>query len=206
VLTRLPNVTDSPSFWQRLSAQSGHLAFDIGANIGQAAALLASRFATVVSFEPCAEAVTILMTETAPNVVVLPVAVSDRNGTVELDETANSIQSGQLTTGTRLGWGEIIGHRTVESVTVDQAAAKWGWPQLVKVDTEGHEVRVLQGAASVLRRHRTVWLIEVHGREHEGPLTDLLDGYRVDRIDHDYLHGNPDSADHFYLEAIPDAA
>jgi hypothetical protein len=67
-------------------------------------------------------------------------------------------------------------------------------------------VRVLQGAASVLRRHRTVWLIEVHGREHEGPLTELLDGYRVDRIDHDYLHGNPDSADHFYLEAIPDAA
>lgn len=201
-MLRLPEVTDAPSFWAVLAEQSGELAFDVGANIGQAAHVLAPRFARVVSFEPCTEAAAVLRDEAAPNVTVVAAAVSAREGSVTLDETANSIGSGQLTTGSRLGWGEIVGHRTVPATTLDKAAHLYGMPDLVKVDTEGHELRVLEGATGLLAARCARWLIEVHAAEHETPLRGLLDGYQVRRIEHDFLGGH-DRADHYYLEGTP---
>jgi FkbM family methyltransferase len=206
MLTRLPDVTDAATFWQMLSNSHGHSAFDIGANVGQAAAVLAPHFKHVYSFEPCAEALAVLMVEAPMNVVVIPQAVSSQAGTLELDETAESIKSGQLTTGTGLGWGPVVGHRTVEATTVDAACARFGvTPDLVKIDTEGHEVKVLEGAPILIKGRHTCWLIEVHSREFETPIRDLLKGYVVDRVEHDILvHTcNPQQADHFYLRALP---
>jgi FkbM family methyltransferase len=197
---RLPDVTDAPTFWGLLGSFSGDLAFDVGANIGQAARVLAPRFARVVSFEPCEESVSVLEAEKPANVEVWPVAVSSVAGEVELDECASSIRTGQLTTGTGLGWGPIIGSRLVPSTTLDEAVAHMGVPDLVKVDTEGHEVQVLEGGPGLIGERRSVLLIEVHDQLNEAPIRRLLDGWRVERIGHDYLPGEPD---HFYLRCEP---
>lgn len=202
-MLRLPDVTDAPSFWAVLAHQRGRVAFDVGANIGQAAAALAPNFERVISFEPCDESATILRSLAAPNVTVVAAAVSAHVGAVRLDETANSIRTGQLTTGSKLGWGDVIGSREVDATTLDQATGVYGTPDLVKVDVEGHELQVLDGAPLLLAARSATWLIEVHDRTHETPLLDMLDGYRTRRIDHDYLIGHPDAADHFYLEAVP---
>lgn len=203
-MRRLPSATDAPAFAALLAAAKGRNAFDIGANTGQAAAVLAANFKHVYSFEPCAESLAILMVESPLNVVVVPQAVTDHLGSLILTETENAIATGQLTTGTGLGWGKVVGERTVDCTTVDHACTQFHVePDLVKVDTEGHEVQVLQGAAALIRRRHARWLIEVHHRDNEKPIRELLDGYTITRIDHDYLHGHDMAADHFYLEGCP---
>ena len=203
-MRRLPDSTDAPSFAALIAAAKGNCVFDVGANIGQAAAVFARSFKHVYSFEPCKESVTILMVETPMNVVVIPKAVTDHLGTVTLTETENAIATGQLTTGTGLGWGPVVGERQVDAITLDHACTQFKTePDLVKVDTEGHEVQVLKGSKALIRRGHAVWLIEVHARENEDELRDLLDGYRIERIDHDYLVGSEQGRDHFYLRAVP---
>ena len=202
-MNRLPAVTDAPSYWQLISSQHGRLAFDIGANIGQAARVLAANFERVVSFEPCTESLAVLAAEAPANVWVSDLAVSASAGPVELDETEHAIATGQLTTGSHLGWGPVTGRRTVQATTVDDQTGQWGVPDLVKVDTEGHEPAVLRGATATLRERRTVWLVEVHDRSDEQPILEAFAGYRVRRWDHDYLLGSDQAADHFYLHAVP---
>lgn len=203
-MQRLPASTDAPSFAALLALQAGRNVFDIGANIGQAAAVFAPNFKHVYSFEPCREALAILMVEAPMNVVVIPKAVSDHGGQVTLTETEHAIETGQLTTGTGLGWGKVIGERIVDCTTVDQACEHFHVePDLVKVDTEGHEVKVLRGAKGLIGRRHATWLIEVHDRANEEPIRLMLDGYDVARIDHDYLRGSEQGLDHFYLRAVP---
>lgn len=205
-MQRLPESTDAPSFEMLLHEQKGVLAFDVGANIGQAARILAPHFERVISFEPCAESNTILITEAPFNVHVEPLAVSNHTGQCELDETENSIKWGQLTTGNRLGWGNIIGRRTVPCVTLDQYRmnTRCPAPDLVKVDVEGHEVKVVQGAVYLISLKRAVWLIEIHDREFLEPILKCFkDGYKTRVIPHDWLLGSEQRFDHFYMEATP---
>lgn len=203
-MDRLPEITDAMSFWTVLAAQAGDVAFDVGANIGQAAHLMAPHFGRVFSYEPCQEALAILMVEAPPNVTVVPKALSNQAGGVDLDETENSIRTGQLTTGTGLGWGRIVGQRRVESTTLDGEVDRLGVvPDVVKVDTEGHEVRVLLGAKQTIALRRTTWLLEVHSRHNEDQVYGLLDGYRVERVDHEALVGREMGRDHFYVVARP---
>jgi FkbM family methyltransferase len=200
---RLPDVTDPPTFWDLLSSQHGVLAFDVGANIGQAANVLAKNFDRVVSFEPCAESLAILTTEAPANVTVAPFALSDEEGKILLTEAANSLPHGMLTTGDHVRWGPVRGQRWVEAIKLDRATARWGIPDLIKIDTEGHELQVLKGAPTTLRARRTKWLIEVHYRQHAEKIFDLLSAYQVRRIEHDILKGTEDGFDHFYIEALP---
>ena len=187
-------MTDTAEFCARLAAQSGRLAFDVGANIGQAALVLAARFARVVSFEPALETVVELDRTRPDNVTIVPAAVSHADGLVALDETADGIRHGMLTSGEHPRWGAWLARRVVPAVTVDTAVVWFGPPDVVKVDTEGHELAVLDGAPRLIADRSAVWLVEVHY-----PLEDrvrkVFDGYR--------LTVYPHQPDHFYMEASP---
>lgn len=54
------------------------------------------------------------------------------------------------------------GSVVVESVTVDELARRYGDPDVVFVDVEGAEARVLAGARQTLSRAGTDWYVEVH--------------------------------------------
>lgn len=198
-MDRLPAVTDSPNAWAMLDQYDGALAFDVGANIGQAAAVLSKHFERVVSFEPCEESAFVLRGEKPSNVEVWPVALSDHDGEVVLDETLNSIKTGQLTTGTGLGWGPIVGERSVYCMTIDTVVAQVGAPDLVKVDTEGHEVQVLRGAKGLISARGTVFLVEVHSHWNEAPIRRMFDGWKVETVRHQFT----DDPNHFYLRVEP---
>lgn len=197
-------LTDSPSWWDVLSGLHGQLMFDIGANVGQAATLFAKSFDRVVSCEPCAEAYEILAERVPENVTVLEHAVSDHTGTVTLAVNSGSIRTGQLTSGEcsepAMGWGEVVGWRTVPAVTVDEMVRTFGIPDHVKVDTEGHELAVLAGASLLIARRETAWYIEVHSRRFASALRDHFAGYRVTFVDHDYA---PAPFDNYYMRAVP---
>jgi FkbM family methyltransferase len=57
----------------------------------------------------------------------------------------------------------------VETSTLDAFWKSIGDPELacIKIDTEGHEFPVLQGAVETLKRHRPVLLVEIEQRHHK---------------------------------------
>jgi FkbM family methyltransferase len=194
---------DPPQLAELLSGFSGLLAFDVGANTGATAALLAQRFAHVVALEPCVESYEQLSSLDAANVTARQLAVSDRPGVLDLVVQADPIRSGQLTTeGTRDAWGEIMGHRYVPATTVDALTAQHGDPDLLKVDVEGHELRVLQSALRTLHMVRPALFIEVHSARLGQEIRSLLADWYPDlrRVDETrYTPGEWGHENHFWL-------
>lgn len=198
-MIRLADHQDMRAAWDALGSFRGELAFNIGANIGQAANVLAPNFTRVVSFEPCQESYEVLAAESARNVTAVPLAVTDHDGTVALTESAYSITTGQLTTGGGLAWGEKVGEREVACATVDSLVAAYGVPELIQVDTEGHEVLVVQGAVQTIAEHHPDLLIEVHRKEHEGQIRSLCDGYTWQALHYEDRRDQMTNFDHFWL-------
>jgi FkbM family methyltransferase len=194
---------DPPQLAELLAGYSGRLAFDVGANTGVTAALLAQRFAHVVALEPCRESFEQLATLDVANVTARQLAVSDRGGVLELAVQADPIRTGQLTTeGTRDAWGEIMGHRYVPATTVDALTAQHGDPDLLKIDVEGHELRALQGAARTLARARPALFIECHAADLGERIATMLRVWYPDlrRVDHPgYTPGEWGHENHFWL-------
>ena len=133
-----------------LFSLSGDVYVDVGANVGQYVVPLAKRFRTVVAVEPNPVAVEILQRNLAKNrltnVRIISKAISSNRGYVLLNE-------GQYLTT----WGlDQIGARNVrvESITIDDLLGEFEQVDLMKVDIEGQESRVLLAAQSLVKvRH-----------------------------------------------------
>ena len=203
----LTQATDPPVWEARLEALTGRLAFDIGANGGNVTRAFAAHFEKVVSIEPCAESFAQLEATAAENVTPIQMAVSAKTGTVTLQESALSIASGQLTSpGPTLDWGDVIGYREVPATTVDDLAYLYGWPDVVKIDTEGHEAEVLRGAPETLARRETAWYLEIHSKDLGVECASILidAGYVLQLVRHPFYHRlhNPGLyTGHYYLAA-----
>jgi FkbM family methyltransferase len=144
----------------------GEAMLDIGANIGTTSiprAVLGD-FARIYAAEPEPDNFHCLVANVLANGVA---------GLVCPDRVAVSSQPGTMSLRRASGMGghhllaEPGGHdtATVEVVTVDTWLARLGADldaiRFVKVDTQGWDVRVLEGAQALLARRRAVWQIEV---------------------------------------------
>jgi FkbM family methyltransferase len=188
--------TDPPEIeaelWRGLK---GTLAFDVGARQGENIPHLAGAgFTQIVAVEPDEACVRALGNRFGRQCAIIAAAVSDHDGTVELAEvtTHNLGQVPTLVTAGTSGmewapadWGTAP-KREVPCVTLDSLAAEHGTPDLVVVDTEGHEAKILQGAAKILAKGTTNWLIEFHGEDLRAQCIALLleAGLRVRTIRH----------------------
>lgn len=139
----------------------GDVIFDVGAHVGFYS-LLASRLAgpdgRVIAFEPLARNVELLERHLtynqASNVVVMKAAVAERSGQGRFDA------NGDPSMGALADEGDPI-----DLVSIDDLVERGELPppRLVKIDVEGAESRVLQGAAATLAKHRPVILLAAHG-------------------------------------------
>jgi FkbM family methyltransferase len=142
--------------------ESGDVVYDVGASHGYYAILAATQAGpdgTVVAFEPYDRVLASLRSNVERGagdtpVAVSPVAVGDR-ATVSRLELAGNNPRIDLST-------EVDGG--VETTTIDEEAGERP-PDVVKIDTEGTEAQVIEGATSTLERHRPRLLVEVHDRE-----------------------------------------
>lgn len=167
--------------------------YDVGANIG-VYSLWADRLVgasgTVVAFEPVPATrswLEMLIDQNGADVTVVPVAVSDHQGTVTIEtmptasgrsrirpaaaEAADPLASGlgghqpAAAAPDRVAvdsspFAAAVGLVTVDTRTLDDVSADFPWPTLVKIDVEGHELSVFCGMEAVLREAQPAVVFE----------------------------------------------
>lgn len=142
--------------------KEGAALVDIGANVGLFACYARSKGHDVLAVEPQPRNVQLLLRNLRLNkldVEVLPIALADKVGVLPL-------YGGGQGASLSKGWGGMTAtYSTLVSVsTLDHILAGRfvGQSVLVKLDVEGHEKQVLQGATKTLARADVAWLVE-HG-------------------------------------------
>jgi FkbM family methyltransferase len=167
-----PAAIDPPEVWPQLWKDvTGTVGYDIGANCGQTIPVMLERFKQVYAFEPAEECWSYL-NDIDGNLTWLPIGLSDTDDNVDLICLPDKIDTGQLVTAGTHGmeWnpdrpGAQI--RTIICRTIDTLILRGETlpPDFMKIDVEGHELRVLFGARQTLAVHRPELLVEFHSQQ-----------------------------------------
>jgi FkbM family methyltransferase len=156
--------------------QSQMVVYDIGANVGfysLLAAHLTGPEGKVYAFEPLHRNVEFIRRHAAlnrcENIEVFEAAVSDRAGEAFFDPGV-SIATGHLSEN---------GTISVRQVCLDDLLAEGSIapPNALKVDVEGAEYAVFQGAKKTIEAHRPLIFLDTHGRDVHALTIELLAGY-----------------------------
>lgn len=181
-ITNLPNLFHR-AVYRTPRAPGDGVILDVGANIGLAAAWFAREYPgrSIHCFEPLEENARMVRLN-CPAAALRTVAVGREPGSVELSVDRDAVMASTIP------WDRAVARRTLEVVTLDDyiAAQRIGRVALLKIDTEGMELDVLDGARRTLACTGVV-AMETHGRDrHDGTLQRLRDaGFTVDREEFD---------------------
>jgi FkbM family methyltransferase len=184
-----PRFAEDVRLVRRLLIHRIDVVFDVGANIGQFGQELrdAGFQGRIVSFEPSAAAHASLSKRGRrdANWVVAPrMAIGDRDGTIALNIAGNSVSSSILPMlpahENAAPPSRYLGSETVELRTLDSVSKEFAADNeriFLKLDVQGFEYKVLQGAEKFLRR--------VTGIQIELSLVPLYEG---EHLFHTMLH------------------
>lgn len=180
-----PAAIDPPEVWNQLwTGFTGDVGWDVGANCGQTIPQMLARFKVVHAFEPAEECAPWLNGFDEANFSWLPIALSDDDQTIELLALPDKIDTGQLVTAGTHGmeWdpdNPLAVERKVISRTVDTLVNRGEVPapDFLKIDVEGHELKVLYGARKTLAIKRPDLLIEFHSKTIHESVKETLAGY-----------------------------
>lgn len=144
------------------------IAFDIGANRGIYSKVLAQKFCHVYAFEPFETNIATILQDTQdiPNLTVVGAAISRKTGPVRL--YINESNSGGHSISPKIAKAEKYGHRKnnhieVDGITIDDFCKMHGvWPGFIKMDIEGAENFVWDGAGVLLEQIRPRIVLETH--------------------------------------------
>lgn len=151
----------------------GDVVYDVGANVGSytiLASVLVGSAGRVIAFEPVAENVAYLRSHVTlnrlDNVDVVDAAVGAHTGTSRFRWHDDRLQ-GRL---------DPDGPAVVPVVALDEFVGRDGIrpPDCIKIDVEGGELSVLQGAAALLRDVRPVVFLATHGNRVRSECLELL--------------------------------
>ena len=165
--------------------------FDVGANVGQSVTAFRELLPCSIlhSFEPGPTAFRQLEANTLglENVQLVNAGVGSVTGTQLLIENDHSDMSSLLRPA-EAAWGSIVGETEVAITTLDDYCRAAGVDRidLLKIDTQGYELEVLRGAASLMdaERIRLVYMEVTFSDMYEGlPSFDVL--YRL-LLDHGF--------------------
>jgi FkbM family methyltransferase len=197
------NERETTRLLQRL-LHPGDVMLDIGANAGYFSLLASDLGCAAHAFEPQPRITELLrqsVTLSRANVDVVEAACGDTNGTTTLFMSSGpeAIGLATLTPGMYSVAAEPL---TVTLVTVDSYCAENKLqPKLLKIDVEGHEFHVLEGARQTLMACRPHIVCEVK----DPRASDLLEslGYAGRPLERDNVHFAPPGA-HPYRRPAPD--
>jgi FkbM family methyltransferase len=173
-----------------LAGRDAKCAWDIGANIGLWTLLLAGikpPLQQIICFEPDETNRRILQANlTRNNITIAQVraqALSSRHGAGEFNVDLVTGSTGTLEQGGSFveeWYGRKTDRVAIELETVDRLVeAGTTVPDFIKIDVEGHELSVLEGARQTLQKYHPILMMEVtaHAEEIGKLLSDL--GYHL---------------------------
>ena len=160
-----PSISDSAQFIRQLDFNGVNLVLDVGANIGQFGRKNlrdAGYRGRIVSFEPLSTAWNTLSAEASRDSLwnIAPrMAIGDKNGDVRINVAQNSVSSSILDMlPNHRQFAPQSAYIAVESVPIkrlDEIVPQYLLPDsriFLKIDTQGFEDFVLQGAQGILDR------------------------------------------------------
>jgi FkbM family methyltransferase len=161
----------------------GDWCLDIGANIGAYTKRLSDivgETGRVIAFEPIPEAFFLLSSNARcfnhDNVTLINAAASDCFGiaSMAVPDSDNGLPNYCEASITGNGDGLHIITMSIDSLGIDHRIS------LVKIDTEGHDDKVVAGMMSLIQRDRPVLIIETGSEDIMMRLREV--GYRIDRL------------------------
>jgi len=186
---------------------AGTVTVDVGANCGLYTRRM-SRFSRKVhAFEPSWEMARLLRRTSAPNVRVHEMALSDQIGDAELFIPQDN---DQLVYGlASLEPRHAQSSRGIVSAKVPTARLDGVVEEdvtFVKIDVEGHELNVLEGAVGLIEQSQPVFLVEAEDR-HRKQATQLLFEFFEQRSYRGYFlkEGGACPVDEFRADELQDA-
>lgn len=148
---------------------------DVGANRGVYAYPLANLSSFVELFEPNPHCAAILnsFAVNRSNVQVHNIALSDQKGfaNLQVPVDAAGVEHDSSATIEKIS---VDGYRVhcVQMATLD--SFQFSNVEFIKIDVEGHEGRVVNGAVKTISSHRPALLIEIEQRHCERPIADVF--------------------------------
>jgi FkbM family methyltransferase len=144
-------------------AASFDTALDVGAHVGAVTLYLARKFARVIAFEAVPSTFEFLErnTDGVPNVTAMNIAIGPSEGDVYLSHYPQHGQLSHVTGSEEPSETARIGPipaRTIDSMDLPDVS-------FIKIDVEGYELPVLEGAISTIQRCRPLILVEQGGNE-----------------------------------------
>jgi FkbM family methyltransferase len=151
-------------------AQPGRIAIDAGANRGVWAEAMRPHVAAVHAFEPNPKMARLLRAGAAPGVVAHAIALSDGDGEAVLRIPRGA--RGFSNQGASLAEARVAGRAfaTLRVAARPLDALGLGPVGLIKIDVEGHELAVIEGARRTLARDRPALVVEIEERHCGLPL------------------------------------
>ena len=170
----------------------GDVVYDVGANIGFYARLIASEFkpSRVICFEPMTDnrqllQANIQVSDARDRIQVVPYALSDRDGeeALQIDDIMSGtavldrVTDGKPSSG-RSQYGLPPVTETVRVARLDSLiqSEQLPAPDVIKIDIEGAEALMIKGAEQVLKSSRPDLVVELHGAEAARDVFRFLDG------------------------------
>jgi FkbM family methyltransferase len=141
----------------------GSICYDLGASIGYLSLLMARKAKHVYAFEPAPHAAEEIRKQAIANgmenitVVTEPVSNNQR----DVHFAVTDVAYGSSISGPQSRWPEL----QLRTTTLDVFAKHHPLPDFIKIDVEGEEVRVLEGASRILELKRPILCCELHSTE-----------------------------------------
>lgn len=167
---------------------------DVGAHLGLFSAVLervsADRLAAVHAFEPTPETFALggrLRDANGLGFGYHCLALSNANGEASLYLSNKTEMTNSLVAGFRQARGLL----NVRTIRLDDVVALLNVaPSVIKIDVEGHEVPVLEGAMGVMERYRPSLVLEVLQKHHDAFLETPV-WRRLQELGYVFYHINP---------------
>jgi FkbM family methyltransferase len=161
--------------------EAGDRAIDVGANVGVYTYAFARAGATVEAFEPQRDCALVLnqFAARSSGVRVHQVALGAAAERAELHiplEDGRSRRGEASLTSSGPGSTEVVEIRPLDSFDFSGVA-------LIKIDVEGSEASVIEGARETIARHRPLLLVEIEQRHHSGPVAEVF--RRIEGLDYE---------------------
>lgn len=152
-------------FLASISLKANSIFWDVGANVGLYSVLFATSNPTwkVYSFEPNTKVHTKFLKNIShnncKNVQLVPLALSDSKQKVSLKINQNRPGTSSIYSKR----GKFVHSKIIECIPGDELflSGKIPAPDLIKIDVEGHELKVLHGLKEIISNHKPIVAIEI---------------------------------------------